>query len=512
MDSSIIITISVVVPIVSVLIGISVGFGVYKWFTNQTRQANIKDAQQIIKQAQSQSQQKLIEARERSRQIERKGEDKVKGQLKNTERSFMKLSRREQELSTKEKNLKYQLDTLSTRRTKLDRLENQLDRKRKEQLEIFEKISDYTIEEAKEQLLETLTQDLELELARKEREMVKFAETQVEEKSRSIIIEAIQRLASSVVSESTVYSFPVEGDEVKGRLIGKEGRNIKAIQAATGVDMIMDDTPNTVVLSCFDPIRREVARVAIERLIKDGRIQPSRIESFVETAKRDVDVIMIDEAKKAVEKTGVKSVPPGLLPYIGRLKFRFSYGENVLQHSMEVGLISGLIAGEVGADIAKCKLAGFLHDIGKALTHEIEGPHAIIGADLLQKFNINSNTLTAVREHHDSDFTTVESFIVAAADAISAARPGSRKIDNDQFFERMTSLENLVNGFDEVQRCFAIQSGREVRVLVDPEVTDDKKSQILAQKIAKEIKEKITYAGQIKVVVVRELRAVDYAK
>jgi ribonuclease Y len=314
------------------------------------------------------------------------------------------------------------------------------------------------------------------------------------------------------VAESTVASVQIPNDEMKGRLIGREGRNIRAIEAATGVDLIIDDTPETVTISCFDPIRREVAKRALEKLIQDGRIHPARIEEIVERAQADVNEVIRKSGEQAMLDSNVKGLHPELVKMMGRLKFRYSYGENVLQHSVEVSLLASLIASELGAKVNLARTAGFLHDVGKALTHEIEGPHAEIGADLVSKYGMPDDIQKAIREHHDREMTTVESFIVAAADAISAARPGARRDTVEHYIQRLEALENVARGFSGVERCYAIQAGREIRVMVRPEEIDASRAAVLARDIVKRIEETLAYPGQIKVVVIRESRTVEFAR
>jgi ribonuclease Y len=299
---------------------------------------------------------------------------------------------------------------------------------------------------------------------------------------------------------------------MKGRLIGREGRNIRAIEAATGVDLIIDDTPETVTISCFDPIRREVARRALEKLIQDGRIHPARIEEIVQRAQADVNEVVRKSGEQAMLDANVKGLHPELVKMMGRLKYRYSYGENVLQHSVEVSLLASLVASELGAKTNIARTAGFLHDVGKALTHEVEGPHAEIGADLVAKYGMPDDIQKAIREHHDREMTTVESFIVAAADAISAARPGARRDTVEHYIQRLEALENVARGFAGVERCYAIQAGREIRVMVKSEEIDDARAAVLARDIVKRIEETLTYPGQIKVVVIRESRTVEFAR
>ena len=321
----------------------------------------------------------------------------------------------------------------------------------------------------------------------------------------------MQRLAAGVVSEATVTSISLPNDELKGRLIGREGRNIRAIEAATGVDLIIDDIPEAVTISCFDPIRREIARITLQRLIQDGRIHPGRIEETVEKARTEVDETVRRAGQKAMFDAEVKGLHPELVKLVGRLKYRYSYGENVLQHSVEVGLIAGILASQIGADSQIAKMAGFLHDIGKALTHEVDGPHAEIGADVARRYGQKDRVITAIKEHHDREMTSIESFLVAAADAISAARPGARHDTIENYIKRLDSLEEIARGFEGVKQVYAIQAGREVRILVEPGKIDDIAASSLARNVVRKIEENLVYPGQITVTVVRETRATEIA-
>jgi ribonuclease Y len=314
------------------------------------------------------------------------------------------------------------------------------------------------------------------------------------------------------VSESTTAVVSLPNDEMKGRLIGREGRNIRALEAMTGVDVVIDDTPEVVTISCFDPVRREIARLALEKLIADGRIQPARIEEMVNRARTEIEQTIWKAGEQATFEVGVSGLEPELIRLLGQLKFRYSYGENVLKHSIEVALLSGMLAAEVGANVQMAKVGGLLHDVGKALTHEVTGPHAEIGADLAQKYGINGNSCAAILEHHDDDHSTIESFLVASADAISAARPGARKESLEQYVKRLQDLEETAVGFPGVERAFAIQAGREVRVMVKPGDIGDAESATLARDIAKKVESDLVFPGQIKVTVIRETRSIEYAR
>ena len=344
------------------------------------------------------------------------------------------------------------------------------------------------------------------------RNLEEEALNEANEKARFILSQSIQRLASDVVSEVTVSTVPIPSDDMKGRLIGREGRNIRSIEKNTGVDLIIDDTPEAVTLSCFDPVRREVARMAIVKLVADGRIHPARIEDMVSKSQKEVEEAIWKHGEAAVIETEVRGLHPEIIKLVGRLKYRYSYGENVLMHSLEVSHLAGLMAAEIGANVKVAKVGGLLHDLGKAMSHEIEGPHAEIGADIAKKYSVSRRVCSCIAEHHDDEMTSVESFLVAAADAISAARPGSRSDTVENYIKRMQELESVASDFEGVEKCFAIQAGREVRVMVEPDEMDDLSSGNLARNIVKSIEEKLAYPGQIKVVVIREKRSIEYAK
>tara|TARA_B100001115_G_C15819168_1_gene407095 strand:- start:580 stop:1662 length:1083 start_codon:yes stop_codon:yes gene_type:complete len=355
-------------------------------------------------------------------------------------------------------------------------------------------------------------EDIEHNVAKKYRIAEEELENKVEDHARNVIAGAIQRFASEVVAEETVQAVSIPNEEMKGRLIGRDGRNIRAIEKATGVDLIVDESPDSVTVSCFDPIRRQIAINSLNELIKDGRIHPARIESITKKTQNEIDKTIRKAGEDATFESNVKGLPSEIIEIIGRLKYRYSYGENVLQHSIEVANFSALMAEEIGADVRISRTGGFLHDIGKAMTHEIEGPHAEIGAELVSKYEIDPKIVTTIREHHDSDFTIPESFIVAAADAISASRPGARRDSAEAYVKRLKDIEEIALSFDGVDKCFAIEAGRELRVLVDPVVISDNESSIIAKNIVEKIESSLKYPGQIKVIVIRESRSIETAQ
>ena len=502
------ILIAVLVALVAVVVGSGLGFLLRSILSAKSARAVEEASAQQMRRANARSKEILLEAKEQALQVRTESEARLNEQKSEIQRQQNRLEAREEtlegrsdSLNERDSELRKQRDEIAEDKKALDALKQQL-----------ETISSLSVADARQQLFDQAEEDVQFELARRYRDAELEAQDQADDKAREILAASMQRLAAAVVSEATITTISLPNDEMKGRLIGREGRNIRAIEAATGVDLIIDDVPEAVTISCFDPIRREVARITLDRLIKDGRIQPARIEDSVEKARTEVDETVRRAGQQAMFDADVKGLHPELVKLIGRLKFRYSYGENVLQHSVEVGLVAGILASQIGANQQIAKTAGFLHDIGKALTHEVDGPHAEIGADLVKRYGQNARVVTAVREHHDREMTTVESFLVAAADAISAARPGARHDTTESYLQRLEALEEVARGFEGVERVFAIQAGREVRVLVNPENVDDVTAATLAREIVQKIEENLAYPGQIRVVVVRESRTVEIAR
>ncbi len=432
-----------------------------------------------------------------------------RNQIKKIER---KLSSRQEEINRQKKQIEKQKREINQRSKALDKRDNELNEVISQQIEKLEEIASLNSEEAKQQLIKEVEKNARFDLSKHYRMIEDEVKHTAESKARMVLGDAIQRLAADVVSERTVDTIELPDGDMKGRIIGKEGRNIRAIEKIMGVDLIMDDSsPQSVTVSCFDPIRREVAKISLENLVRDGRIQPARVEEMVQRSHKKIEDIITKACLDAMLEVNIKHLPPEIIKLMGRLKYRYSYGENVLRHSIEVGLLAGMMAAEIGANVYTCKLGGFLHDIGKALTHDVEGPHAEIGADIVKNNKFAPEIVTVIREHHDSEMTTVESFIVAAADALSAARPGARRDTLEKYIARLTALENVALGFEGVDKCFAINAGREVRVMVDPNGVDDNTSGMIARDIAKKIKDTLNYPGQIKVVVIREKRSIQIA-
>jgi len=430
------------------------------------------------------------------------------------------LHQRENRLAQKEATLEHKLEgighrerSLAGKEKEMENIRAQLQESRDKQIKQLEVISGLSTAEAKAQLLDAMQVEMRDEASRRLRDWEAKLKEDSDHKAQEILTQAIQRSASEVVSETTTASVPLPSDEMKGRLIGREGRNIRALEQATGVDLVIDDTPEAVTLSSFDPIRREVARVALCKLILDGRIHPARIEEVVAKSKEEVDATIYAAGEQAAYQVGVHGLHPALIRLLGRLKFRTSYGQNVLQHSTEVSYLAGMIAAELNIDVALAKKAGLLHDLGKAVDREVEGSHANIGADLVKQWDKSPEVVQGVAEHHlETDSVSMWGFLVSAADAISSARPGARRELLESYLKRLKALEDIADGFEGVEKSFAIQAGREIRVLVKPETIDDLGAMRLVRDIVKKIEEGLEYPGQIKVTVLRETRAVDYAK
>ncbi len=466
-----------------------------------TKEARL-EAKDIIYQAKSESERELKERRHELNQIERR----LRNREENLEKKLDQIEKRENDLSNREKEF-------LNRDRKLKEKEAQVEVLIKKQMEELEKLSGYSAEKAKEELFRKIEEETRFEAAKLIKQIEEETNNTAENKAREIISLAIQRYASDYVADSTVTAVPLPSDEMKGRIIGREGRNIRALEAATGVDLIVDDTPEMVTLSSFDPVRREIARISLERLISDGRIHPARIEEVVDKVRKEVERTMREEGEKAVFDLGLSGIPNDIIKLLGRLKYRTSYGQNVLQHSREVAYLAGIMAGELGADVKLAKRSGLLHDIGKAVDHEVEGPHHEIGYNLARKYGEKEQVLNAIACHHgDSDPICVESALVAAADALSAARPGVRRESIENYIKRLQKLEEIATSQNGVDKCYAIQAGRELRIIVKPEDITDEMSSLIAREVAQKIQSELTYPGQIKVMVIRESRFVDYAK
>ena len=466
-----------------------------------------------IKTAENKRREALLEAKEEIHKSRSEYEREVKERRAELQKQERRLQQKEENLDRKTDALEKKGDQLNKKLQNADEQQEEIEKIKQEQLSTLEKISGYTVEEAKQHILEDLQSEVTHEMAVKIKEAETKCKEEADTKAKEIITLAIQRCAADHASEVTVSVVPLPNDEMKGRIIGREGRNIRAIETLTGVDLIIDDTPEAITLSSFDPVRREVARLALEKLIQDGRIHPARIEEMVAKAQREVNATIKAEGERAVFETNVHGLHPDLVKLLGRMKYRTSYGQNVLSHSIEVSHISGLIASELGVNVAVAKRAGLLHDIGKAIDHEVEGSHVTIGVDLARKYKESEEVVHAIEAHHgDVEPHTVIACIVQAADTISAARPGARRENIENYVKRLEKLEEVTKSFNGVESCYAIQAGREIRIMVKPEEVSEDEMVLLARDIAKKIENELTYPGQIKVHVLRETKAVEYAK
>ena len=501
----------VIAAVGGIVIGVGAGVFAQSRLANRGLQAARKEAERIGKEADDQAKRLVNDARHEAREARRESDAALRDRRKEAQRFESRLASREQALDKRQEGMERREQSLGDREQETEERLVQADELLAQRLRQVEEAAGLTVADARAHIMEEAEGEMKHDLARRYYELEKQMLSEVDEKARKAIALSIQRLASEVVSETTTAQVALPNDEMKGRLIGREGRNIRAIESATGVDLIVDDTPEAVTISCFDPIRREAARLALTNLIADGRIHPARIEEAVDKARNEVETTIKRAGEQAVLDAGVRGLHPELVHLVGRLKFRYSYGENVLLHSVEVARIAGMIAGEVGADPQIAKAGGLLHDIGKALTHEVEGSHIEIGDEIARRYNLSDAVKTAIAEHHEDDRGSAEAFIVAAADAISAARPGARRDTVEFYLKRLEALEDVANSFDGVQKSYAIQAGREVRILVEPESVDDVGAASLARDVVKKIQENLVYPGEIKVTVVRETRATEVA-
>jgi ribonuclease Y len=490
------------------------GFAIYSKFKLQSaREYARKIIEEAKKEVESIKREALLEAKEEALKVKNELERENRERRADIQRLEKRLLQKEESLDRKYEVLEKKEENLAQREIEIEKLKNELQEIHKKHRYELERISGLSSEEAKVLLLRDVEEEIQQEVAIKIRDLEAKAKEESDRKAREIISLAIQRCAADHVAEATVSVVALPNDEMKGRIIGREGRNIRALETLTGIDLIIDDTPEAVILSGFDPVRREVARLALEKLIIDGRIHPARIEEMVEKSQKEVESIIKEEGERATFETGVHGIHPELIKLLGRLKYRTSYGQNVLKHSVEVANLCGIIASELGADVVLAKRAGLLHDIGKAINHEVEGPHVSIGADLAKKYRESFLVVNAIAAHHgDVEANSVEAVLVQACDAISAARPGARRETLDSYIKRLEKLEKIADSFEGVEKSYAIQAGREIRIMVKPDRIDDLNSIRIAREIVKKIEEELEYPGQIKVTVIRETRAVEYAK
>jgi len=503
----------VIVAIITWRIAIGYRIKVYEAKIGTAEEKVKEIIDEAIKSAETKKREALLEAKEDSLKNKNEFERETRERRAEIQRYEKRVLTKEETLDRKTEALEKKESRLSVKEVELDKTKQDIEAFHEKQLQELEKISGLTSEQAKEYLLKSVEEEVKHETAMMIKELESKAKEEADKKAKDYVVTAIQRCAADHVAETTISVVQLPNDEMKGRIIGREGRNIRTLETLTGVDLIIDDTPEAVILSAFDPIRREIARIALEKLIVDGRIHPARIEEMVEKAQKEVEVMIRETGEAATLEVGVHGIHPELVKLLGKMKFRTSYGQNALKHSIEVAILSGLLAGEIGVDVRLAKRAGLLHDIGKSIDHEMEGTHVQIGVDLCRKYKESPTVINAVEAHHgDVEFQSLIACIVQAADTISAARPGARRETLETYTNRLKQLEDITNSFKGVDKSFAIQAGREVRVMVVPEQISDEDMILLARDLSKKIENELEYPGQIKVNVIRESRVTDYAK
>ncbi|NNJ09701.1 ribonuclease Y [Chloroflexales bacterium ZM16-3] len=503
--------------VLGLVVGLAVGGGVGVWWVNNgvnsQMQSKAAEARLLLEEARSQQKEILLQAKDDALRVRNDAEAEIRESRQGIQKQEERLQRKEENLDRKLEGLERRDRQVQSRERQIEQLYQEAERVKGQQVGELERISQLNRDEAREIILAQVESEARDEAARRIREIEQSARNEADKTARKIIGLAVQRCASDYVAELTVTTVNLPSEELKGRIIGREGRNIRAFEQITGVDIIVDDTPEAVTLSCHDPVRREVARVSLSRLLKDGRIHPTRIEEIVQKTQVEIEHVMREEGERVAYEANVQGLHPDLIKLLGRLKYRTSYGQNVLQHSLECALLAAHMAAEIGANINIAKTAALLHDIGKAVDHEVQGPHALIGADIARRLGRSPAIVHAIAaHHHDEEPQTVEAFLVIAADAISGGRPGARRETLDLYIKRLEALETVATSFTGVQRAFAVQAGREVRVMVQPDQIDDLASIHLARDVAKKIEESLQYPGQIKVTIIRETRAVDFAR
>ena len=511
----------IILIVVGVAVGIALGFafgvGYRKKFAEREIGSAEAEATRLINEAirsgESRKKEMLLEAKDEIHKSRTEYEKEVKERRAELSKQERRLQQKEETLDKKAENFERKEEELAKKMQAVAETQAEAETIRKQQIAVLEKISGLSQEQAKQTLLKNVEEEVRHETAMKIKEIEQQMKDEADEKAREILSIAIQRCAADHAAEATVSVVPLPNDEMKGRIIGREGRNIRTLETITGVDLIIDDTPEAITVSSFDPVRREIARLALEKLIADGRIHPTRIEDMVEKARKDIDRTIREEGERACYETGVHNLNPELIKILGRQKYRTSYGQNVLNHSIEVAHIAGLMASELGVDVALAKRAGLLHDLGKSIDHEVEGSHVQLGADIAKKYKENPVVVNAIEAHHgDVEPKTVIAVLVQAADAVSAARPGARRENVENYIRRLQKLEELTGSYPGVDKAFAIQAGREVRIMVKPEQVTEDNMILLARDVAKKIEAELEYPGQIKVNVIRETKAVEYAK
>lgn len=493
--------------------GLFVGYVLRNIVAQQKKNSVELKIKQLYLDAKSKAQETVDEAAKKAESLSRVSQKETKERELQLRRLEEHIVRKEELVEKRRVDVEKDAKTVEQKTVDLKKIRDQLERAREEQLKALEQIAQLSETEAKNRVFQMLEQKYETDLLARAQKLELFGKEELERKARDILSTIIQRLASSTTSEITTTSVPIPSDDVKGKIIGKEGRNIRALERAAGVEVIVDDTPGAVVISSFDPVRRHIARIALENLVLDGRIQPARIEETVERAKTEVEKIIKEAGEAAMYDVGVFDIDPRLLMLLGRLRFRTSYGQNVLQHSIEMAHLAGMLASELGADVQIAKKGALLHDIGKAVDHEIQGTHVEIGRRILQKFNVDERIIQAMQSHHEEyPYETLESIIVQTVDVISAGRPGARRDTVENYLKRLEDLERIANAFDAVEKSYAIQAGREIRIFVTPEKISDIEAKNLARTIADQVEAELKYPGEIKVHVIRETRVIEYAR
>ena len=505
--------IAIVTLLVGLALGAVLGYAYFHYRSKVLLENAEKQAERIVAEAETKAKESLVQARDEALKLRNEAEREAKQRERELRREESRLQRRRASLDERFEQLDKRERRLSQRQSALDKRANQVERLEKERLTELQRVANMSQEEARNLLLKTVEQEARQDMARVIREVEAETREEAERRARKIVTLAVQRIASDQVSEISVSTVPLPSDDMKGRIIGRQGRNIRALENATGVDLVVDDTPEAVLLSCFDPVRREVARVALNKLILDGRIHPARIEQVVAKAKNEMDQIIREESEQAALEAGVPGLRPEIIKLLGRLKFRTSYGQNQLAHSVETAHLAGIMAAELGANVQIAKAGALLHDLGKAVDHEVEGPHALIGADLAKRYGLPPTVVNCIAAHHgEAEAESLEAIIVEAADAISGARPGARRESLETYVKRIKALEDVADSFEGVDESYAIQAGREIRIIVKPDEIDDLAAIQLSKDIAKSVEENLQYPSQIKVTVIRETRAIDFAK
>ena len=511
----------VIAVAVTLVISVPVTFVVTSAYRKKETETKIGNAEEkareiiddALKSAEAKKREGLLEVKEESIRAKNELDKEIKERRAEVQRFERRVQQKEENVDKKADALEKKESVLSAREGELAKQRSEIAKLNEQRIQELERISGLTSEQAKDYLLKIVEDEVKHESAVMIKDMEARAKEEADKKAREYVVTAIQRCAADHVAEATVSVVPLPNDEMKGRIIGREGRNIRTLETLTGVDLIIDDTPEAITVSCFDPVRREIARLALEKLIQDGRIHPTRIEEMVEKAKREVDATIKAEGERAVFETNVHGLHPELIKLLGRMRYRTSYGQNVLNHSIEVCHLAGLLAAEIGANVAEAKRAGLLHDLGKSIDHEVEGSHVQIGVELARKYRESENVIHAIQAHHnDVEPQTVVACLVQAADAISAARPGARRENLENYIKRLEKLEEVTSSFPGVEKSYAIQAGREVRIMVKPDQVSEDQMVLLAREIAKKIEDELEYPGQIKVNLLRETKAIEYAK